>query len=352
MKLYLTAISFLLVTALPVLAQPPAALDVKALFRDASVVDGLVNYYSPTGLGQPHFGRKEKRPSVKAATGIDIGTLTIHSTKHLERERAALEGGRYSGARLIRSRKDIELCLAGREFGVLLYSQTHFPLLGKIDRLRGWYAKGLRIFMVQYGAGDGNQSAAERLGGGSTQEGGLTRLGRRVVLEAIRLGMIVDVSHCNEQTVLDVCRIAQTRGVPVLANHTASAEVLENELPIAPYDRNMTDREVRAIAATGGVVGVMAYVPYLRRRRPATVDDYVTHVLHMIRVGGVGHVGFSSDGYLDGRQARDRKADGVLDAPRRWMSVVERLHQRGVTRPDLLKLMGGNFLRVYRQVLK
>jgi membrane dipeptidase len=78
----------------------------------------------------------------------------------------------------------------------------------------------------------------------------------------------------------------------------------------------------------------------------------VAHVEYIVQLIGIDHVGLCTDGYLDGTMAHNRKADGVLDSPRRWKEVIIRLHQKGYSEEDLKKIMGLNFLRVYRQVLR
>ena len=83
-----------------------------------------------------------------------------------------------------------------------------------------------------------------------------------------------------------------------------------------------------------------------------TIDDFVAHVDYIAKLIGVDHVGFSTDGYLDGTMALSRRGDGVLDSPRRWMEAVKRLHSLGYSEDELKKIMGLNFLRVYRKVLK
>ena len=167
------------------------------------------------------------------------------------------------------------------------------------------------------------------------------------------LGMIVDLSHCNTKTTLACAELAKKHGTPVIANHTCCRDVLlDGGQRLADYERNITDAELKAIAATGGVVGIMLYAPYLRRPGTGRLEDLVRHVEHAIRVAGIDHVGVSSDGYLDGSMARGVVADGILDSPERWFHLVEALIERGHEEKDLAKLFGGNFLRVYRQVLR
>jgi microsomal dipeptidase-like Zn-dependent dipeptidase len=84
-----------------------------------------------------------------------------------------------------------------------------------------------------------------------------------------------------------------------------------------------------------------------------TVDDYIAHVEHLIGVVGIDHVGIATDSYLDGEMVNNRgSADGILDSPRRWYEVARRLARKGYSEPELKKLFGLNFLRVYRTVFK
>jgi membrane dipeptidase len=218
---------------------------------------------------------------------------------------------------------------------------------------------------LQYSARDANQEPEERLGGGPTQEGGLTELGEKVVQELIRLGIVVDLAHCNTQTTIDTANIARQHNTPITANHIGARNVkTKDDRWLARYARNATDEKMLAVKNTGGVVGVMGYGPYLRgpyqelRMQPpeeniahATIDDFVTHVEYVVNLIGIDHVGLCTDGYLDGTMAHNRTADGVLDSPRRWKEVIIRLHRKGYSEEDLQKIMGLNFLRVYRQIL-
>lgn len=356
-----------------------ATWDVEALFARSVVIDGNVNYYSTisgSGIGCPDFDKdKDGRRSVKEVTGINIGAITLSSLRSLEAQLSSLEGRQlrsgarrpptFKGALLIRKAADLDRAIKEKKYGILFYTQTHFRLEGSVKPLQSYYDKGLRIFQLQYGGRDPNQGPLEKLGGGTDQKGGLTPLGVKVVHELIRLGMVVDLSHCNEETKLDTCKIAKAKGVPVTANHTAARNVKTADGKfLAHYARNITEKAAKAIADTGGVVAVMAYTGYLsgpyqtlryspptRNVRPSTVDDYVAHIHYLVQLIGVDHVGLSTDGYLDGTMAHKRKADGILDSPRRWKVVIHKLHDLGYKDEDLQKIMGLNFLRVYRKVL-
>jgi len=334
---------------LPVQAEP---ISIEKLIAQTTVVDGVANVYSPdSGVGQPDFAKDRDGKSVKQATGIDIGSQSIHTEAHLRRHRV-LAATKWKGMRLILTPADLDACAKDKKYGLVLYCQVHYPLKGKINAIDIWYARGLRILNLQYSSEDINQKPEERLGGASDQTGGLTDLGRRVVDKCFRIGLMVDLSQCNEATTLEAAERAKRHKLPILKNHTATRGALDKDgKPLADYERNATDAELKAIASTGGVVGIMAYMPYLRRGGGATVADYVAHVEHAVKVAGIDHVGISTDGYLDGTMARNRRADGILDSQRRWFEVAKLLRKRGYTDEQLKKLLGGNFLRVNRKVL-
>jgi microsomal dipeptidase-like Zn-dependent dipeptidase len=329
-------IPLLLVFLAPVTEAAPRPT-VEQLIAGMVVVDGCVNVYSPDStIGRPDFTRDKNGHTTKQATGIDIGSMTCPSVESVKEQ-------------VVRSRKDLEVCIETKQYGLLLYSQHHPPLQGSVKPMQRWFGAGLRVLNFQYAEKD----EKERLGTSSRAVGGLTPLGRKAVLEAMRIGFILDLSHCNEQTSLEAAGLARARGVPVLKNHTAARDVAGKDgVKFADYKRNASDKELKAVAATGGVSCIMCYRPYLRRRGNATTDDYVTHVLHAIKVAGIDHVGISTDGYLDGQMARKQTADGIMDSPRRWFEIAKRLRKRGVTDEQLKKLYGGNLLRVYRKVLR
>jgi membrane dipeptidase len=140
----------------------------------------------------------------------------------------------------------------------------------------------------------------------------------------------------------------------VLANHA-------NALALTGNRRNKADEELRAIADSGGVVGVTLVKWMLDRDGDgeAGIDDFIAHVDYIVDLIGIDHVGFASDSYLNGWEISSRHyADEHLGAIDRWKRVVRRLvaierpdGTRKYSDEDLGKLLGLNFLRVYRQVL-
>jgi membrane dipeptidase len=330
-----------------------SGFDVDAFLAEILVIDGNANYFTPgTEIGEPDFGADENGLSVKASTFIDVGCITLDAD-YYAREKTRLADGTYSGARLIERYADIELSRSQGEYGVVFYTQKHSPLAGSVANLGAWHTDGLRVFQLAYGSGT-NETPEERLGGGSDQEGGLTALGAAVVEGLLRLGIVVDLSHTNEQTTLEAAAVARERCVPVIANHAPAYALRVDDR----YTRGKTDDEIVAVADTGGVVGVFTYGPWIERTEgmDADISDAVAHIDYMVSLVGVDHVGVATDGYLDGSWTPDAddnpqtSGDGLLDSPARYRYLAQALFDAGYSPLAIEKIFGLNFLRVYRAV--
>ncbi len=217
---------------------------------------------------------------------------------------------------------------AGRIGVVLALEGAHGlgpgPWRPVLDELQ---AQGLAILGLTW-------SISNRFAGSSGDGGGgLTPEGRALVDHARRKGLLIDLSHASRATTLEVCR---TSPVPVIASHS-------DAWALQPVARNLTDEEIRCIAATGGVIGVNFHAPFLGRTRDvAAVAD---HVEHVARIGGRAVVALGSDfdGFI-------RPPEGLPDAsalPRLW----EELRRRGWSEGDLAGLRGENFLRAWQAAL-
>ncbi len=158
---------------------------------------------------------------------------------------------------------------------------------------------------------------------------GLTDFGRKVVKEMNRLGVMVDLSHCSEGTFWDVMELSTK---PVICSHSGARALCD-------HDRNLTDRQLQALAQHGGVVQVDAYEGYLRKDGKATIVDVIDQIDYIVKVAGIDHVGIGSD--FDG-------GAGVpgLNADNDMINITMMLLERGYTEQDLAKIWGGNFFRV------
>jgi len=165
--------------------------------------------------------------------------------------------------------------------------------------------------------------------------GGLTPFGKEVVRTMQEIGMIVDVSHLSESGFWDVLRLA--RG-PIVASHS-------NARALCDHPRNLTDQQLKAIAETGGVVGVTFCPLFLRKEGQAAIDDVVRHIEHIASVAGVCTVALGSD--FDGFDGEVRGLEDVTRLP----AVAERLRVRGFSESDVSKVMGENWARVLERTL-
>lgn len=166
--------------------------------------------------------------------------------------------------------------------------------------------------------------------------GGLSDYGREVIREMNRHGLMVDLSHAAETSFYDALEVSQT---PIVCSH-ASSRALCN------HPRNLTDDQLRALAQRGGVAQVTLYHGFLRLEEegvPATLDDAVRHLMHMIDVAGIDHVGIGTDFDGDGGILGCANASELINFTRRLLA-------EGLTTDDLEKVWGGNWLRVMHLV--
>lgn len=199
-----------------------------------------------------------------------------------------------------------------------------------LDKLTALYERGARYLTLTWI--NGNDWAGSSRGVDDTRTGGLTAFGRDVIRTMNRLGMLVDVSHASPETVADVLAVSDA---PVIASH--SAAMVFND-----HDRNLTDDQLRAIAASGGVINVNFYPKFLDPRYPEPVPASVVinHIEHIARVAGIDHVGLGSD--FDGISAVPVDLEDVTKMPR----IADALLDRGWSAAEIAQVVGLNMLRL------
>ena len=165
---------------------------------------------------------------------------------------------------------------------------------------------------------------------GNHEHNGLSSFGREVVARMNKVGMMVDLSHASEKSFWDALECSTK---PIICSHSSSRALCD-------HTRNLTDEQMCALAASGGVAQVCMYSGFLKKEEDATVEDAVRHIMHMIDVMGINHVGIGSD--FDGGGG----LPGLEDAS--WfVSLTERLMAQGLSDEDLSLLWGGNFISVW-----
>ena len=168
---------------------------------------------------------------------------------------------------------------------------------------------------------------------GNSEHQGVSDFGARVIKEMNRVGMVVDLSHAAESTFYDVLECSVQ---PVVCSHSSCRALCD-------HPRNLTDEQMRAIAAKDGVVQVTMYSGFLRQEGKATLADFIAHLQHAIAVAGIDHVGIGTD--FDG----DGTVIGCADASQ-LRNITRELLRLGYSEPDIEKIWGGNWLRVMTQV--
>jgi membrane dipeptidase len=244
---------------------------------------------------------------------------------------------------LATSAGDIERAKHAGKVAALLSLEGAEGLQGSLATLRMFYRLGVRWIGLTW---NHRNQAADGLGEARTG-GGLTEFGVRLVQEMNRLGMLVDIAHLAPAGVRDVFQVCEA---PVVASHA-------NAYALCPVPRNLTDEQLTQLAATGGVVGV-TYVPGFIRPTgdgadgavtgapPVTLDMLLDHVDHIVKVAGIDHVGLGSD--FDGFGGPPPVGlEDVSCLPNLTAALLERGYEPDAVR----KILGGNWLRVLRQVI-
>lgn len=225
---------------------------------------------------------------------------------------------------------DIEKALTHGKIAALLTVEGGEALMGRLEVLRIFYRLGVRCLTLTW---NGRNELADGVSESNTG-GGLTVFGKEVIGEMNRLGMVIDVSHLSSQGFWDVMSHSSQ---PVIASHSNCSAICE-------HPRNLEDKQIEALAKKGGVVGLTFYSPFVHTKKPS-LEAWLDHVEHLAMVAGVDCIGIGSD--FDGMDEVISGLRDISDFP----LVTEGLLQRGFSEKDVKKILGGNFLRVLKQVL-
>jgi membrane dipeptidase len=292
-------------------------------------------------------------PALQGPTAFDdmekeVKAFDAHIKSHLDRFLKATRG------------VDLEAAADKGLIGIIYYTQNASPVQDNVERLQSLYDLGLRIVQLTYNTrnlvGDG---CLERT------NSGLSTFGMELVERMNAMGMLVDVSHCGMATTLEGIKVSK---LPVAITHAGCKAVYD-------HPRNKTDEALRVLADRGGVIGIYQINPYLGANERNTLDDYIRHIDHAVKIAGADHVGIGSD--REHRRIPDTVAEkqkliaelsrlrpvnaasfrwpffiSELNHPRRMETIGERLRGRGYASSDVDKILGGNFRRLFGAVLR
>lgn len=260
---------------------------------------------------------------------------------------------------LVRTTADIQAARETGRVGMIFGPQNAMPADIGPYGFRVLHELGVRIIQLTY-----NERNAYGDGAAEPANAGLTAAGRWAVGEMNRLGIVLDVSHCGDLTTLEAI---DASAHPVLVTHANS-----RSLHASP--RNKTDEALKALAARGGVIGITLWSPMLRFDRRPTIDDFLAHLTYVADLIGIDHVGIGSD-HSDGTPQDEWEGDfgaggryPTITGPAgpwygfhsrfaergsnvtEFPAVVEAIDRLGLTADERNGVLGGNFLRVFREV--
>ncbi|ROQ01806.1 membrane dipeptidase [Stella humosa] len=262
---------------------------------------------------------------------------------------------------LVRRAADIDEAKRSGRIGIIVHFQGADPVEDDLALLDGYHAMGLRMLQLAY-------NVKNRVGDGCEErtDAGLSRFGIALIerLEALRI--VLDCSHTGYRTTMEAMERA-TR--PVVFSHSNPRTVKESP-------RNIGDDQIRAVAATGGLIGMNGFPAFVAARQRPTVDDLIDHIDYTVQLVGDEHVGLGIDYYqgqhpfVDEAEAR-RLYDGWvaaghwnpanyppppyhypqgIETPDKLPHLAERLSARGYGDDSILKILGRNWQRVFREV--
>jgi membrane dipeptidase len=306
--------------------------------------DGLVRDMLHSGMDSITITLCDPKPEGAEALELAIDSLLRHDRYLASKPEFFVKAG---------SAADVERARSQGKLAVFYLFQNTLQFGRELERVDLFHRLGLRSCQLTY-----NQR--NHAGVGCDEEGGLSPFGRELIGRMNALGMLIDLSHANMQTMAEA--IAASKA-PVIVSHTAC-------MAVRRHRRNTTDENLRALAARGGVVGICQMRPFLTARKSDNLHAYFDHVMHAIRVAGVEHVCIGSDRdhrvvrlspeYLaelrreEGSQVVDSELPYFIDelnGPRRMEVVWDGLVKSGLPEGDVERVMGGNLLRLYREVM-
>lgn len=355
-----------LATLSPVLSwavdEPKVSADAAKIYRDSFILDANALAWIGGLLGRPNQDdvtkviRESGVTAVKSTLGGAMGDFAtavadIAAAEQLMEKRADL-------FLKVRIHGDFERARKEKKLGVIYSFESAEMLEDKIERIELFRELGVRVMQLNY-----NRRTPFGVGCLDGDTDGLTELGRKAVAKMNEIGVALDLSHSNTKTTAE--GIAASTKPPLITHAGCRAVYM--------HPRNKEDRELKALADKGGVVGIYM-LPYITASpKQPMLDDYMKHLEHALKVCGEDHVGVGSDvpffqvGESDLEEMKKatekRKADGIaapgedrpvyipdMNTPRKMELIADALLKRGHKSGVVEKVLGNNFKRVFGEI--
>ncbi|MBI3264149.1 MAG: membrane dipeptidase [Acidobacteria bacterium] len=341
----------------PTSVQPPASTSydgaaIDALFDRSIVIDALS---ADEDWGDLVFEAVKRSGLTAIQTSLANQDLTV-AQRDLKEWQGRFDTYPDRLMKVVRGREIAEAKKTGR-LGVVLGFQNATMIGSSVKNLDVLHAAGTRCIQLTY-------NARNLLGDGCTERtnAGLSDFGVDIVQRMNELRIVVDLSHCGEQTSKD--GIAFSR-LPAAFTHTMCKAIHD-------HVRAKSDELLKAMAAKGGMIGVATLGYFIGPTPGTSFDDYLRHVDHAVKVAGIDHVGVASDYAIRGIEATATRESWYvprlksfkpiynvrwppwikeLDPPDRFRTIAHGLARRGYKTGDIEKIIGGNWARYLTEVL-
>lgn len=258
----------------------------------------------------------------------------------------------------LRSANDAERAMDGDRIAILFGCQNCSPVENDIGLVEICRQLGICFMQLSY-----NNQSLLASGCYETEDSGITRMGRQVIQEMNRVGMVVDMSHSGEKSTLQAIEISNR---PIAVTHA-------NPASWHCVPRNKSNEVLEALAESGGMLGFSIYPHHLRGGPACTLEEFCSMIADTVNLMGIDHVGFGSDlcqdqpdevvfWMRDGKWKRKLSLDedsapqnGFPDQPawfrdnRDFQNILEGLRHAGFSRPEIEKIAHGNWLRFFRE---
>ncbi len=247
---------------------------------------------------------------------------------------------------LCRTTAEARAAKSAGQTAIFLSLEGAEPLQNDIQLLRIFYELGVRglglVWSRRNYVADGSFFSPMREG----LKGGLTPFGIELIKQAESLGMFIDVSHINDEGFWDVMDVATK---PLIASHS-------NCRALAGTMRNLTDEQIKAIAGNKGVIGMNSVDVFISDNEPkVNVSHFIDHVDHIVNLIGIDHIGLGfdlCDSFKSFLQfAETLETQDVIKTHAGLGEFTAELIMRGYTDDDIIAILGGNFMRVFAEIL-
>ena len=215
--------------------------------------------------------------------------------------------------------------------GIFLTIENGSAISGNLDNIDILYKKKIRMMGTVWN--DDNELA---WGAHTTNDKGLTNLGKQYIKKLEKKHILIDVSHMSKKSFYDT--LENTKD-PIIASHSCAYTVCNHK-------RNLSDNQIKQIAKRQGIIGICFCKPFLTTNSKATVKDIIKHINHIVELVGIDYVGFGSD--FDGVEEENKLED--IRSVKDINKIIIELEKEGYSKENIEQITSKNFLRVANSV--